>query len=49
MACGSCGRDKFEYVWTSADGATMIVYLSETIVRARVARSGGTYEVRPKG
>lgn len=47
MGC-SCRVSNMNYVWTSDDGKTTMKYTHEVVAKAKVARSGGTYEKRPK-
>lgn len=42
MACACSKRVRYTYVWT--DGNTTIPYDSEVVAKAKVIRSGGTYE-----
>lgn len=39
---------KIEYVWTSSNGDTEMVYPTEVIAKAKVMRKGGSYTSRPK-
>lgn len=55
MACGGCAARRaaeaaraIEYVWTSSDGNTEIIYPSESIAKAKVMRRGGSYVPRNK-
>ena len=49
MACAcSKRRQKFNYVWTSADGTESVTYDTEIQAKAKVTRKGGTYTATPK-
>lgn len=47
MTC-ACSKNKgFQYIWTSDDQQTTIVYTSEIVAKARVKRKGGSYIKQP--
>lgn len=42
-SCNKGRRGQFKYVWTSADGATVVEYDSEIVAKAKKQRTGGDY------
>lgn len=56
MPCAPCAaaaarraaQNEYEYVWTSADNQTVIVYAKEEVAKAKVMRKGGSYHPQRK-
>lgn len=46
MTCGCKARSTEQYVWTSADGTSTVIYTSEIAAKAKVMRKGGSYTLK---
>lgn len=48
MACSCRGRARKEFVWTSDDGLTTVVYTKKIAAEAKKTRKGGDWVERDK-